>query len=72
MALESKIAPMLSEHSDNIYLNEALYQRVAKVCEQEASGAIQLTTEQHYLLEKYRKALNVQELLWIRKTGSSS
>ena len=56
MALESKIAPMLSEHSDNIYLNEALYQRVAKVCEQEASGAIQLTTEQHYLLEKYRKA----------------
>lgn len=56
MALESKIAPMLSEHSDNIYLNEALYQRVAKVCEQEVSGAIQLTTEQHYLLEKYRKA----------------
>ncbi|MDM8241888.1 M3 family metallopeptidase [Phocaeicola barnesiae] len=56
MALESKIAPMLSEHSDNIYLNEALYQRVAKVCEQEKSGAIQLTTEQHYLLEKYRKA----------------
>ena len=41
MALESKIAPMLSEHSDNIYLNEALYQRVAKVCEQEKSGAIQ-------------------------------
>lgn len=56
MALESKIAPMLSEHSDNIYLNEALYQRVAKVCEQEKSGAIQLTTKQHYLLEKYRKA----------------
>ena len=56
MALESKMAPMLSEHSDNIYLNEALYQRVAKVCEQEKSGAIQLTTEQHYLLEKYRKA----------------
>lgn len=56
MALEAKIAPMLSEHSDNIYLNEALYQRVAKVCEQEKSGAIQLTTEQHYLLEKYRKA----------------
>lgn len=56
MALEAKIAPMLSEHSDNIYLNEALYQRVAKVCEQEKSGAIQLTTEQHYLLVKYRKA----------------
>jgi peptidyl-dipeptidase Dcp len=56
MALESKIAPMLSEHSDNIYLNEALYQRVAKICEQEKSGKIQLTTEQHYLLEKYRKA----------------
>ena len=30
MALESKIAPMLSEHSDNIYLNEALYQRVGQ------------------------------------------
>ena len=56
MDISQRIAPKLSESTNNIYLNEALYQRVAKVCEQEKSGAIQLTTEQHYLLEKYRKA----------------
>lgn len=55
MALEAKIAPMLSEHSDNIFLNQDLYKRVATVHAQEEAGKIQLTTEQHYLLDKYYK-----------------
>lgn len=55
MALEAKIAPMLSEHSDNIFLNKELYKRVAAVHAQEEAGKIQLTTEQHYLLDKYYK-----------------
>lgn len=55
MALEAKIAPMLSEHSDNIYLNQDLYKRVASVHAQEEAGKIKLTTEQHYLLDKYYK-----------------
>lgn len=55
MALEGKIAPMLSEHSDNIFLNQDLYKRVAAVHAQEEAGKITLTTEQHYLLDKYYK-----------------
>ena len=55
MALEEKMAPVLSAHNDNIYLNMDLYQRVAAVHEQEVNGEIQLTTEQHYLLDKYYK-----------------
>ena len=55
MALEEKMAPIMSAHNDNIYLNIDLYQRVAAVHEQEANGEIQLTTEQHYLLDKYYK-----------------
>ncbi|MBU3852793.1 MAG: M3 family metallopeptidase [Candidatus Paraprevotella stercoravium] len=55
MELETKFASMLSEHSDNIYLNQDLYKRVAAVHDKEAEGKIQLTTEQHYLLDKYYK-----------------
>lgn len=54
-ALEAKIAPMLSEHSDNIYLNLDLYKRVAALHDQEKAGELKLTTEQHYLLDKYYK-----------------
>ena len=54
-ALEAKIAPMLSEHSDNIYLNQDLYKRVAALHDQEKAGDLKLTTEQHYLLDKYYK-----------------
>ena len=54
-ALEAKIAPMLSEHSDNIYLNQDLYKRVAALHDQEKAGELKLTTEQHYLLDKYYK-----------------
>ena len=54
-ALEAKIAPMLSEHNDNIYLNQDLYKRVAALHDQETAGELELTTEQHYLLDKYYK-----------------
>lgn len=54
-ALEAKIAPMLSGHSDNIYLNQDLYKRVAALHDQEKAGELKLTTEQHYLLDKYYK-----------------
>ena len=56
MELEEKIAPMLSEHGDNIYLNQELYKRVAALHEQEKAGELQLTTEQHYLLDKHYKS----------------
>lgn len=55
MELETKFASMLSEHNDNIFLNQGLYKRVAAVHEMEVQGKIQLTTEQHYLLDKYYK-----------------
>lgn len=53
--LEEKMGPILAEHSDNIYLNEALFKRVNAVHEDEVNGKIKLTTEQHYLLDKYYK-----------------
>lgn len=53
--LNEKIAPMLSEHGDNIYLNQDLYKRVSSVFEQEKEGKITLTTEQHHLLDNYYK-----------------
>lgn len=55
IALNGKIAPMLSEHGDNIYLNQDLYKRVAELHNQELEGKITLTTEQHRLLDKYYK-----------------
>ena len=56
MDLEEKIAPMLSEHTDNIYLNQELYKRVAALHEKEEAGSLQLTTEQHYLLDMHYKS----------------
>lgn len=54
-ALDEKIAPMLSGHKDNIYLNQGLYKRVANIHQQEQEGKITLTTEQHRLLDRYYK-----------------
>lgn len=54
-ALNEKMAPLLSEHEDNICLNKELYKRVADVYSQEKEGKITLTTEQHYLLDRYYK-----------------
>lgn len=55
IALQGRIAPMLSEHQDNIYLNADLYQRIATLHQQEEDGTLSLNTEQHYLLDKYYK-----------------
>lgn len=55
IALQGRIAPMLSEHQDNIYLNADLYQRIATLHKQEEDGTLSLNTEQHYLLDKYYK-----------------
>lgn len=53
--LSEKMGPILAEQSDNIYLNEALFKRVKAVHDDEESGKVKLTTEQHYLLDKYYK-----------------
>lgn len=55
-ALNEKMAPVLSEHGDNMYLNQDLYKRVAAVRDQVEAGALTLTTEQRRLLDKYYKA----------------
>jgi len=48
-ALSMKLAPVLSEHGDNITLNEKLFKRVNEVYQQKDS--LNLTTEQKRLLE---------------------
>ncbi|MEG0038982.1 MAG: M3 family metallopeptidase [Bacteroides sp.] len=53
-ALSIKLAPMLSEHSDNISLNQELFKKVDAVYQQK--GALNLTTEQQRLLDKTYKS----------------
>lgn len=52
--LSIKIAPVVSEHSDNIYLNQALFEKVNAVYQQK--DELNLTTEQARLLDKTYKA----------------
>ena len=51
--LSIKIAPTLSEHSDNISLNQELFKKVNAVYQQKES--LELTTEQERLLEETYK-----------------
>lgn len=51
--LSIKFAPILSEHSDNIFLNQELFKKVAAVYEKKAG--LNLTTEQERLLDKTYK-----------------
>lgn len=51
--LSIKIAPTLSEHSDNISLNQGLFKKVNAVYQQKES--LKLTTEQERLLEETYK-----------------
>lgn len=51
--LSMKLAPVLSEHSDNIYLNKDLFAKVDAVYQQKAS--LNLTGEQNRLLDKIHK-----------------
>lgn len=57
--LAQELAPTLSEHSDNIYLNDALFQKVKAVYSQHQIGnpeTLKLTSEQRMLLdETYKK-----------------
>ncbi len=55
-ALNEKMAPVLSEHGDNIYLNQALYNRVAAVYNQWKEGTLTLNKEQQMLLDKHYKS----------------
>ena len=48
-ALEKELSPLFSAHSDDIYLNEALFERVKKVYENQA--AEQLSAEEQKVLE---------------------
>ena len=52
-ALEMKIGPMMSEHNDNILLNQELFKKVNDVYQEK--GNLNLTTEQERLLDKIYK-----------------
>jgi len=52
-AINKEVTPLMSEHQDNIYLNEKLFARIKTVYEDSAKTS--LTTEQKRLTEKYYK-----------------
>jgi len=52
-AIAKDVTPLISEHQDNIYLNEKLFSRIKTVYEDSASTS--LTTEQKRLLDNYYK-----------------
>lgn len=52
-ALDMKLAPVISEHGDNISLNQALFQKIKAVYNQKES--LNLTREQERLLDKVYK-----------------
>lgn len=51
--IAAELSPKLSEHSDNIYLNEKLFGRIKTL--HDKKDKLKLTTEQSKLLEKYYK-----------------
>ena len=55
-AISIKIAPILSEHNDNLYLNQELFQKVNAIYQQAQKDSTLLDKEQNRLLEKYYKA----------------
>src|SRR6478672_1416580 len=52
-AIQERVAPKLAEHSDKIYLNDKLFQRVKAIYDNRASAG--LSKEQQYLAEVYYK-----------------
>lgn len=54
-ALSMKMAPILSEHSDNIFLNQALFKKVNTVYQQQIDGLYTLNIEEKRLLNKVYK-----------------
>jgi peptidyl-dipeptidase Dcp len=51
--IANEVSPMLTEHSDNLYLNDKLFARVSTLYE--ARESLNLTVEQNKVLEKYYK-----------------
>ena len=53
-ALAEELSPLLSEHSDNIYLNEMLFKRIKTVYDD--TTGLNLTAEEYRLLDDYYKS----------------
>lgn len=71
-AIAQQITPQLTEHNDNLYLNEALFKRIKTLYEQK--DKLGLNPEQNRLLEKYYKnfvrngaALNAEQKAQLRE-----
>ena len=52
-AIANEMSPLLSEHGDNLYLNDKIFQRIKKLYTERE--ALELTSEQNRILEKYYK-----------------
>ena len=52
--IATDLSPLMSEHSDNVYLNNALFSRIKQVYDKRESA--KLTIEQKRVTEKYYKA----------------
>lgn len=52
-AIANEVTPLLTEHSDNLYLNKALFQRIKTLYDKRST--LGLNAEQIRLLEKYYK-----------------
>lgn len=66
--IAEEMYPLLSEHSDNIYLNEKLYNRIKAVYGDSINS--NLTTEQKRLVEKYYKRF-IRSGIQLDKTQTS-
>lgn len=64
--LSIKLAPVLSEHGDNISLNQALFNKVQAVYQKKDS--LNLTTEQQRLLDKHTKISYVPAPIFLPKS----
>ncbi len=51
--IANEVSPMLSEHNDNLYLNEKLFEKVKTLYD--SRSGLNLNAEQNRLLEKYYK-----------------
>lgn len=70
--IANEVSPILSEHNDNIYLNEKLFAKIKTLYDSRAN--LGLTAEQNRLLEKYHRnfirsgaALNAEQKEKLRK-----
>ena len=54
-AIATDLAPTLSQHDDEIYLNPQLFARIKAVYDQRDSGSLSLNPEQRRLLERFYK-----------------